>query len=84
MILYGEKDCPGCLEAKKELDAAGISYEFHDLAEVKNLKAFLELRDNLDIYDEVKAAGKVGIPTFILPNDKVTMDLDEVKKFFAK
>jgi Spx/MgsR family transcriptional regulator len=31
--LYGLKNCDACKRARKELDAAGVSYTFHDVRE---------------------------------------------------
>ena len=31
--LYGLKNCDACKRARKELDAAGVSYAFHDVRE---------------------------------------------------
>lgn len=33
MIVYGLKSCDTCRKARKELDAAGVSYAFHDVRE---------------------------------------------------
>ncbi len=33
MILYGLKNCDTCRKVRKELDAAKVAYEFHDVRE---------------------------------------------------
>ncbi len=83
MIIYGTQDCSNCISAKEELDSLGITYEFLDLAKTKNLKEFLKLRDSMDIYNPVKERGAVGIPTFILDDESITINFDEVKEFYG-
>ncbi len=39
MILYGLKTCDTCKRARKELDAAGVAYAFHDVREDGATKA---------------------------------------------
>ena len=63
--LYGTGTCPGCREAKANLDFYGIEYEYVDILEsMANLKEFLKIRDNSNLYDEVKKNNRIGIPTF--------------------
>lgn len=83
MIIYGTQDCSTCIATKAELDDLGIAYEFKDLALTINLKEFLKHRDTLDIYAEVKELGAIGIPTFVLEDETITIELDEVKKFYG-
>ena len=83
MIIYGAQDCSNCVSAKAELDSLGITYEFLDLAKTKNLKEFLKMRDSMEIYNPVKEHGAIGIPTFILDDDNITINFDEVKKFYG-
>ncbi len=33
MLIYGFKNCDTCKRARKELDAAGVAYAFHDVRE---------------------------------------------------
>ncbi len=78
MIIYGIMDCEDCREALAALDAKGVSYEFRALGEkVQWLKDFLKLRDHSALYDEVRAGDYIGIPTFLLADGRVTLDLAE-------
>lgn len=83
MIVYGTRDCPHTIAARKELDELGITYNFSDLRYTINLKQFLSYRDNLDIYDRHKDAGAIGIPTFVLDDGTVSVVLEEVKTYFS-
>ena len=59
------------------LDDKGIPYEYVDITEsTKNLRAFLAMRDTLPVYDEAKAEGRIGIPSFVWEDGSVTLDTD--------
>ena len=72
--IYGSMLCRDCVQCREELDAAGVRYQFCDFAEdLKWLKEFLKLRDGDPMYDEVREAGSIGIPTILLPDGSVTI-----------
>lgn len=74
---YGAAICSTCRDTKKLLEEKGIEYEYVDItASIKNLRAFLALRDTLPAYESIKAAGRVGIPTFVWDDGSVTLDTD--------
>ena len=76
--IYGSMMCPDCVECRKDLDAAGVEYEYLDFAEdLRNLKAFLALRDNDPAFTQVKADGKIGIPCILHSDGTVTLDWAE-------
>lgn len=73
--IYGSMMCPDCVECRKDLDEAGVVYEYLDFAEdLRNLKAFLALRDNEPVFASVKAEGKIGIPCILQEDGSVTLD----------
>lgn len=75
LTIYGSMMCPDCVECRKDLDAAGVEYEYLDFAEdLRNLKAFLALRDNEPVFASVKAEGKIGIPCILQEDGSVTLD----------
>lgn len=75
LTIYGSMMCPDCVECRKDLDAAGVVYEYLDFAEdLRNLKAFLALRDNEPVFASVKAEGKIGIPCILQEDGSVTLD----------
>ena len=75
LTFYGSPHCPHCRECKAAFDAAGIEYEYVDITgSMKTLKQFLKLRDNLPVYDEIKAEGRVGIPTLVLEDGSLLFD----------
>ena len=43
-----------------------------------NLRKFLKYRDEEPMFDEMKAAGRVGLPLFQLEDGTLTFSLEEV------
>lgn len=76
--IYGSMLCPDCVECKADLDRAGVEYEFLDFSEnLRNLKEFLKLRDENPLFDEVRKAGKVGIPCILREDGSAVLDWEE-------
>ena len=75
LTIYGSPLCPDCREYKENLDAHGVSYEYIDINEnMRNLKAFLKLRDSLPAFAPAREAGAVGIPAIVREDGSVTLD----------
>jgi glutaredoxin-related protein len=75
ITVYGSPLCPDCRECKANFDIHGIAYEEVDItASMKNLKAFLKLRDTLAVFDPCRAQGSVGIPAIVSGDGSVTLD----------
>ncbi len=78
LTMYGTPLCPDCVEAEAVLKAKKIPFDYVDITEsTANLKAFLKLRDESPLFDEVKVAGGIGVPCFILPGGRMTLDVQE-------
>lgn len=76
--IYGSMLCPDCVECREDLDKAGVEYEFLDFAEsLKNLKAFLQLRDGNALFDGCRGEGKIGIPCLQREDGSITLDWEE-------
>lgn len=76
--IYGSMMCPDCVQCRKDLDEAGVAYEYLDFADdLRNLKAFLALRDQEKVFEEVRAEGKIGIPCILREDGLVTLDWAE-------
>ena len=79
--VYGSMFCPDCVQCRKDLDQAGVPYEYLDFADsLWNLKVFLSFRDQDPAFAELKAAGKIGIPCIQREDDSVTLDWAEFCK----
>lgn len=77
MKVYGSDICPGCRDFKALQTQRGFEAEFIDItASVPNLRAFLKIRDNNPLFDEVRARGSIGIPAFENENGEVTLDVN--------
>ena len=75
LSIYGSPLCPDCRAFQANLDAHGVEYESIDITKsMRNLKAFLKLRDRLPVFDVCKEKGFVGIPALVLENGSVTLD----------
>lgn len=77
--IYGSMLCPDCVQCRKELDEAEVSYEYLDFSEnLKNLKEFLAIRDGDPMFDAIREDGKIGIPCILREDGSVTLDWKEL------
>ena len=80
IIVYGSQHCPSCRQLKKNFDYYKIAYEYKDItSSMKLLKEFLSLRDNNDLFSNVKEEGRVGIPLLII-DDSLTFSWKDYLK----
>lgn len=79
ITMYGAEICPDCVEAKELLkNVTNIRLEYKNITESTTvLKEFLAYRDKEVLFQEVKDAGKIGIPFFVLEDGTKTFDLTE-------
>ena len=76
--IYGSMQCPDCVACRNDLDQAGVQYEYLDFADdLRNLKAFLAIRDQEAVFAEVKDNGSIGIPCILREGGSVTLDWSE-------
>ena len=75
--IYGMHTCPDCACIEEQVrDNDG--YEIIDIGEhVRNLKAFLRLRDSSLVFDEARRNGSIGIPCFVLEDGRITLSPEE-------
>lgn len=79
--IYGSSLCPDCVACKKSFDAEKVSYEFHDItANLKDLKAFIALRDSNPKFDKAKEKGLVGIPVLQTEDGALTFKWQDFVK----
>ena len=78
--IYGSMLCPDCVQCRKDLDEAGVAYEYLDFSEeLKNLKEVLKIRDGNPLFEELRAEGKIGIPCIVREDETITLDWEEYK-----
>ncbi len=64
--IYGSMLCKDCIQCCADLDACGVEYEFLDFRDdLSYLKAFLAIRDQSDLFTEIKKVGAIGIPCLV-------------------
>ena len=75
--IYGSMLCPDCVQCRKDLEKAGVVYEYLDFSEnLLYLKEFLLLREGASL-DAVRAEGKIGIPCIVHEDGTVTLSWEE-------
>lgn len=76
--IYGSMLCPDCVQCRKDLDNAKVMYEYLDFSEnLLNLKEFLKIRDENELFAPIRAEGKIGIPCIVRDNGSVTLGWEE-------
>ena len=76
--IYGSMLCPDCVDCCRDLDAAGIAYQFADFADsLVNLKEFLTLRDQHPQFAQAKEKGSIGIPCILREDGSVSLTWEE-------
>ena len=76
--IYGSLLCPDCVQCKNDLAAAGIEFVYLDFSDdLRNLKAFLAIRDTNPLFEEVKQRGGIGIPCIVEEDGTVTLDWEK-------
>lgn len=77
--IYGSMLCPDCVQCREDLDRAGVAYEYLDFADsLKNLKEFLQIRDESALFDELKRDGRIGIPCIVREDGEILLDWEEL------
>ena len=75
MIIYGSMLCPDCVRWRQELDERGVAYDYREITrDLKEMKAFLKLRDTDAAFDPIKAEGKIGIPCIVHEDGRLTFE----------
>lgn len=79
ITVVGSHLCPDTLYALCELRKKNVDIDFKNLsASLEGLKEYLSLREELEIYKDIRANKGIGIPCFILEDGTKTLSLDEV------
>ncbi len=78
LTIYGSMLCKDCVQCRKDLDRAGIAYEFLDITEdLQHLKGFLKLREGNSLFAQAREDGQIGIPCIVKPEGSMTLDWEE-------
>ena len=72
--VYGSHMCRESRQLQENLDANDIRYQFIDINEnLRNLKRFLRMRDTLEIFENCRNIGDIGVPLLIPDNGEPTL-----------
>lgn len=75
--IYGMESCPDCTYVWDQVQG-DARYEVIDFGlDIRQLKAFLKLRDNAPAFAAAKARGAAGIPCFVLEDGRVTLSPED-------
>lgn len=78
LTIYGSMQCPDCVRCRKDLDEKGVAYLYLDFSDsLRNLKAFLSIRDTDPRFVAVKEQGSIGIPCIVKEDGSVTLSWEE-------
>lgn len=78
ITIYGMKTCPDCVWVYEQIAGRQAEFTSVDIGEhVKNLKAFLKIRDNSPVFDECKEKGYAGIPCFVFEDGGVSLSPED-------
>ena len=76
--IYGDMQCPDCQKCREDLDRANVEYEYLDFsASLRNLKAFLSIRDSSEAFCQVREMGSIGIPCIQREDGTITLSWEE-------
>lgn len=73
--IYGMPSCPYCAYVHQQIIGRENEFEYIDIGEnIRNMSAFIRLRDTNPVFDRMKAIGDVGIPAFVFEDGRVSID----------
>ena len=75
--MYGMETCPDCTYVEQQVKGNDMDEVIDIGRHVRDLKAFLRLRDLDPAFDEAKSVGAVGIPCFVLEDGTVTLNPED-------
>lgn len=76
--IYGMESCPDCSWLYGQLKGREDEFQYIDIGrQVRELKAFLKLRDSSAVFDACRADGSVGIPCFVREDGSITLVPEE-------
>lgn len=81
MKIYGTKICSTCAEILQKLTEKGEQERFVEVTgSVASFREFLSLRDTRPEFEEIKRAGRIGVPYCILEDGSILLDDEEIEK----
>ncbi|MBS5063365.1 MAG: glutaredoxin [Hungatella hathewayi] len=79
VTVIGSHLCPDTLAALNQLIGVGADITFKDILSCHaDLRAYLDLRDNSEVYAEIRGTERLGVPCFVCEDGTVTLDIQAV------
>lgn len=73
--IYGLPTCPYCDYIHEQVKGRENEFEYINIGEhVRNMSAFVRLRDSNPAFDHSKEIGDIGIPAFVFEDGRVSLD----------
>ena len=73
--ISGMPTCPYCDYVHEQVAGREKEFEYINIGEnIRNMSAFMRLRDTNPAFDHSKEIGDVGIPAFVLEDGSITLD----------
>ena len=73
--IYGMPTCPYCDYVHQQIEGREDEFQYINIGEnIRNMSAFIKLRDTNPVFDRLKAMGDVGIPAFVFEDGRVSVD----------
>ena len=82
--LYFRSLCPDTAPFKEAMERLGVTAREVDItASMRNLKEFLRLRDNEEVFTPRKEQGMVGVPCLVTGGEYI-FEVSDLEERFAK
>lgn len=79
--IYGTPLCPDCVKCYEELEAGNVPFQYLNISEnLLYMKEFLKIRDENELFVQIRREGKIGIPCILREDQSITFDWDEFLK----
>lgn len=79
ITVIGSHLCPDTLAALNRLSAAGAEITYKDILSCHaDLRAYLNLRDNSELYAQIRGTDRMGIPCFVREDGSMTLDIGDI------
>ncbi|MCH3987221.1 MAG: glutaredoxin-related protein [Lachnospiraceae bacterium] len=73
--VYGLPTCPYCDYVYEQIKDRKDEFEYINIgANIRNMSRFTRMRDTSPAFDHSKEIGDVGIPAFVFPDGKISLD----------
>ncbi len=73
--IYGMPTCPYCDYVYEQIKGKEDEFEYINIGEnIRNLSAFMRMRDKSPVFDRCKEIGDVGVPAFVFEDGRISID----------